>query len=179
MAGAIVNAREMMLFFYDEKYLAGLGVFIVHLVVDMLRFAIISLILSAKGKTKTLMVYSVIALGANLVLNVLAYLAFGVIGPAVTTLIVTAGLMFAMLAIGAREIGARLRDLFNWKEVVLLLSELLVLGGAAYGLKLPLYRWISSYVVILFVVYGLFAGAMLLLNRKRLIDCLKSINRLK
>lgn len=179
IVGAIVNAREMMLFLYDEKYLDGLNIFIIYLVVDMLRFANTSLILSAKGKTKMLMICSVIALGANLVLNVLAYQVFGIIGPAFTTLLVTFCLMVAMLTLGAKEIHVRLWDLFDWQEIILLFGTLLILGSVAYGFKLLLYRWTNSYLIILFLVYGVFLCSAVLLNRVRLIQCLKSINRLK
>lgn len=179
VAGAIVNAKEMMLFFYDEKYLPGLGVFIVYLFVDMMRFANTSLVLSAKGKTGTLMICSLIALGANAVLNVLAFRAFGLIGPAITTLIVTVGLMAAMLIISAREIGSSFRALFNWKEIVLEAAELAVVGALAYGLKLLLYRVFTSYLPVLILTYAFFGGVMLLLSGRRMLTCLKDINRVK
>ncbi len=35
VVGAIVNARELMLFLYDEKYLSGLSVFVLYLFVDL------------------------------------------------------------------------------------------------------------------------------------------------
>ena len=57
--------------------------------------------------------------------------------------------------------------------------ELGAVGAAAYLLKPLLYAWTDSYVVVLILVYGLFAGTMVLLNKNRLLDCLRTINRLK
>ena len=37
VVAAIVNARELMLFLYDEKYLSGLSVFVLYLFVDLIR----------------------------------------------------------------------------------------------------------------------------------------------
>lgn len=179
VTGAIVNAKEMMLFFYDEKYLPGLGVFILYLFVDMIKFANASLVLSAKGRTKTLMTCSLIALGANLVLNIAAFHLFGIIGPAITTLVVTFGLMVTLVTISAREIHTTIWRLFNWKEVGLIVLELCAVGAGSYGLKLLLYRWISSFVLVLILTYGFFLAVMLLLNYKRIFRCLKEINALK
>ncbi len=179
VAGAIINAKEMMLFFYDEKYLPALGVFIVYLLVDFTRFANTSLILSAKGKTRVLMKWSVLSLAANLVLNVIAYMAFGVIGPALTTLLITIILIIIYLTISAKEIDTCFVQLFDWREMSLETVEIVVLGGAAYAIKRLLYTWSLSYIVILILVYGFFVGAMFLLNKKRLQDCLRTINRLK
>ncbi len=179
VTGAIINAKELMIFLYDEKYLPGLGVFIVYLFTDMMRFANTSLILSAKGKTKTLMFWSIISLGANFVLNIIAFLAFGIIGPAFTTLILTIGLMIIFLAMSAKEIDSTFFALFDWKEVLLELFKLVIVGGVAYILKLYITSMIDSYLVRLAIIYGMFTGFMLLLNRKRLIACLRTINQLK
>lgn len=177
VAGAIVNAPEMMKFFYDEKYLPGLPVFVVYLVVDMMRFANTSLVLSAKGKTRTLMTCSLVALGANAILNVLTFRLFGIIGPAITTLAVTVALMTTLLILSAKEIGTSFFALFDWREIAVEVAELAVVAALAYGLKLLLYKVISSYVVVLILAYGVFLGVMFLLSKKRIWNCLEEINR--
>lgn len=179
VAGAIVNAKEMMLFFYDEKYLPGLNVFIIYLFVDMMRFANTSLILSAKGKTKKLMKWSIIALIANTILNVLAFKVLGVIGPAITTLIITIGLMCIYLIISSKEIDTSVISLFDWTEIFIEVIELIVIGTVFYFGKNALYLLCDSYLFVFLVTYALFLCVMLILNRKRLIDALKTINQMK
>lgn len=179
VAGAIVNAKEMMLFFYDEKYLPGLTVFIIYLVVDMVRFANTSLILSAKGKTKTLMQWSIIALIVNLVFNVAAFKVLGVIGPAIITLAITVLLMMIYLHISAKEIKTTLVNLFDWKELFIEIGQLLFVGWLAYFGKRLLNTCIKSYYLVLIIDYGVFIAVMLYINRNRIMDCLREINRLK
>ena len=179
VTGAIVNAKEMMLFFYDEKYLPGLAVFIIYLFVDMMRFANTSLILSAKGKTRTLMKWSIIALALNLVFNVVAFKVFGVVGPAIVTLAITVILMVIYLHISAKEINTTVVHLFDWKELCIVIIQLLVVGGLAYFGKHLLNTWIESYCLVLFIDYGLLIMAMLLINKRRIMGCLRDINKLR
>lgn len=179
VSGSIVNAKETMLFFYDTKYLSGLSVFIIYLFVDMIKFANVSLILSAKGKTKTLMKWSVISLIVNAILNVLAYLAFGIVGPAITTLVITILLMVIYLSISAREIDTSFIKLFDLKEVTIEIVQLIIVGIVSYAIKIMLRSLFNSYVIVLVLTYGIFVGCMLLLNKRRLISCLKTINTMK
>ena len=179
VVGAIVNAKEMMLLLYDKKYLSGLSVFVVYLFVDMFRFANMSLILAAKGKTKTLLKWSLISLVVNAALNVVTYLTVGIIGPALSTLVVTIGLMLIYLSISAKEISTSIKELFDWREVITEIVQLLVIGSIALVIKKLLYMFISSYVIVLLLNYVMFCGVMMLLNKPRLADCLKIINQLK
>ena len=111
--GVVVNAKEAMLFLYDPKYLPGLSVFIVYLFVDMIKFANTSLILTAKGKSKTLMICSLSALGANFILNIILFKLLGILGPAIATLIITFGLVTVLLVLGGKEIQTSIFGLFN------------------------------------------------------------------
>ncbi|KLU66122.1 polysaccharide biosynthesis protein [Desulfosporosinus acididurans] len=179
VAGAIVVAKELMLFFYDKKYLPGLSVFIIYRFVDMTRFANTSLVLAAKGKTKILMYCSLISLGAHLVFNVISFKMFGMIGPAITTLAFTLCLTLALVVLGAREINTNIVKLFNLKEVSLIVVELLAIGGICYTLKMFLYSVISSSIIVLMLIYCTFILIMLALNWKRIFECLHIISVLK
>ena len=52
--GCITVAKQAVLLLYGSKYLSGIAVFIVYVVVDMINFINYSLVLAAKGKTKIL-----------------------------------------------------------------------------------------------------------------------------
>lgn len=177
--GAVIVAKELMIFLYDAKYLPGLGVFIIYLFVDMIKFANTSLILTARGKTRTLMICSLVSLVLNFALSIIAYKVFGMIGPAVTTLVITFGLTIVLLLIGAREIHSNFFTLFEWRDMLVVILELLIVGTVTYIVKIALYRVILSSTVVLVMTYALFICVMLLLNKKRILSSLRAINKLK
>ena len=84
-----------------------------------------------------------------------------------------------MLYFSAKELHCKITHLFNFKEMALVVGEILLVGSACYGLKLWLDSLNLHYVAILFIVYGIYAGIMLALNYKKLLACLKEINRMK
>lgn len=177
--GAVILASDVIRFLYDEKYLPGLGVFVAYLFVDMFKFANTSLILVAKGKTRLLMIASISALGANLLLNIPAYLAWGMIGPAITTIIITFVLVIVLLSISAHQLGNNFFQLFRWKEMLLVITELLLVGAGIFMLRNLIGNYIQSTTLLLILCYGLYLAILLALNGKRILNCLKEINRLK
>lgn len=177
--GAVVLSADVMRFLYDEKYLPGLGVFVIYLFVDMFKFANTSLVLVARGKTRLLMVASIGALAANLILNIPAYLAWGIVGPAITTIAVTFVLVIVLLSISARQLQSSFFRLFRWREMLLVTAELLLVGAGTFALRSLLGNWISSTTVLLVLCYGLYLLVLLALNGKRILHCLREINRLK
>ena len=177
--GVVINAREAMLFLYDPKYLPGLSVFVVYLFVDMIKFANTSLILTAKGKSKVLMLCSIGALVANFALNIIMFMLFGMIGPAIATLIITFGLVIVLLSIGGKEIKTNIFHLFNWKEMGIVGVQMVLVGIICYCIKHTLYYITDSYIVVLIISYGLYFCLMAILNKKRIIDCFKTINQMK
>lgn len=86
-AGAIVCAKELLLFLYSDKYIAGLNIFIIYLIVEMFRFTYFGIILSATGHTKYILNSSIISFVTNVILNIIFYKIFGIIGPAIASLI--------------------------------------------------------------------------------------------
>lgn len=177
--GAVVLSSDVIRFLYDEKYLPGLGVFVVYLFVDMFKFANTSLILVAKGKTRLLMMASISALGVNLLLNIPAYLVWGIIGPAITTIIITFVLVIVLLSISAHQLQSDFFQLFRWKEMLLVITELLLVGAGTFTLRVLLGTYIQSTTLLLILCYGLYLAILLALNGKRILNCLKEINRLK
>ena len=175
----IINAKEAMLILYDPKYLPGLAVFIIYLIVDMVTFATTPLILVSKGKSKILMLCTLGALTANLVLNVITFQFWGIIGPAISTLVATLGLAVTLLLIDGKMIKTSLLKLFDWKEMCIVLLEIILVGGAAYALKQFLYRFFDSPVLIVVITASVYFAGVLVLNRKRLISCFKQINKAK
>lgn len=177
--GAIIVAPELISFLYDKKYLPGLWVFIVFIVVAMVRFANISIILSAKGETVLLMVYSASALVTNLIFSILFFHIWGIIGPAISTLLVTLSVNVLILLNGAKILRSSISNLINFKEMGSFLLELIVIGIFIYGVRLFLINHGVNSLLVLFISYGLFLLGVGLLNAKKIIYLLKELNKIK
>lgn len=177
--GAIINAKEVMLVLYDAKYLPGLGVFIVYLLEDAIKFANTSLLLVAKGKTKVLMFVSLISLVANFFMSIFAYHMFGMLGPAIATFISTLIMTIVLLIIGAKEIDSSFKLLFDFKEIVIICIKLVLIGALSFGINYLVKSFTDSSFLILIASYGFFVVASLLGNQKIIRTCIKSLNSFK
>lgn len=173
---ALTVAPQLMELLYSAKYLGGLTVFILYILVDMLRFTNITLILSAAGRTKKLMFLGVGAFLVNLVLNVVLYRRIGVPGPAVATLLTTLGLGLCVIWCGAKELNTNIFSFFDGKYILIFALESLVATLLLYQVQ----RWLVSrgmgYLLILVLVAGVYGALMLLLHGKRLMRALKQVN---
>lgn len=174
---ALAASPQLMELLYSEKYAAGLPVFCIYILVDLLRFTNITLVLAAAGQTARLMCYSVGSLGMNVVLNYVFYCWFGVAGPALATLLTTMLLGIAILGSGSRVLDMKLRELFDGKFLLLFALESLILTMVLYGVQTRLERAGFPYFVILVLICGIYGGVMLLLHGKRLLRDLKQVNR--
>ena len=177
--GAIICAKDLMLILYDAKYIAGVGIFIVYIAVDMLRFANIAIIFRAKNKTFSLMMYSIGMLFCNFILNIVLLKMFGMIGPAIATLIVTLGMNLMMLIQGSHLIETKVHILINFKEMGIAVLGMLGAGCVSLVIKHYISPYISSHVIMFIIVYGTYAIIVFALNIKKVIRLLKSINRVK
>lgn len=173
---ALAAAPQLMELLYSSKYLGGEVIFCIYILVDLLRFTNITMILAAAGKTKKLMFFSVCALGANVILNVLLFFALGITGPAIATLITTFGLGMAILYSGAKELNTTVRELFDGKYLLIFAAE----SFAALALFSRIRQWLAGlglhYILVLLLVCGAYGLLMLLLHGKRLLRALKAVN---
>lgn len=174
----LAAAPQVMCLLYSEKYLPGLPVFCIYILVDLLRFTTITLILSASGKTVKLFLLGLGTLVANLCLNFLLYHLLGVVGPAIATLAVTAGLGLLILFFSARELGCGLSGLFDLKYFFLFVGENLLALPLFWLLARQLEHWGLHYMLIFLLVCGLYCALMLLLHLKRLLSTFRQVNRL-
>lgn len=177
--GAVVCSKELMLILYDEKYLTGLGIFIVYILVDMIRFANVSLILTAKRKTKELMVYSIVTLALNFVLNIIFFKLFGLIGPAIATLVVTFGMNCVMLLRGSQIIHSKITQIIDFKDMLKLIVQMLVAAAVAIVIKHFCSSAELNYIITFVLSYGTYAVIIGLLNFKKVLRLFKEINKVK
>lgn len=178
-AGAICVAPELMKFLYTEKYLSGIYIFIIYILVDIFSVLNITLILSAAGKTKKIMFVSLGVFGLNIALNFAFFFMFGIIGPALATLIVTIVQGVIILSLASKIIGVTKFKMFDFKYLIVFLIELGVFGILMYALRNVLVKYNVPYMVVLISVYGLFCLILGLLNYKRIFKNLHTINECK
>ena len=173
---AIACSQDLLLLLYSEKYYAGLPIFIVYQFVSFLRFTYYGLILSAFGKTRVIMMTSVVSLVCNFVLNYLLFLQMGIIGPAIATLITVLLSAVIQMLYSCKLLNCRLRDIFDLKHVAVLLFEMLCIGSLVVWGRGYL---TSMHYVARLMICGLSMGALMgLLNWKRIKGLLVEINHL-
>ncbi len=173
---ALAAAPQLMKLLYSNKYMSGLTIFCIYILVDMLQFTNTTLILTAAGKTKVLMLLAGCMLVLNAVLNAILYKSMGMVGPALATLVVTLITGAVMLKLGAKELETKVRKFFDLKFLGIFILE----NALLLMILIPLQKILSGYSVYymftLFIVAFVYCGASLLINGKRIIKLLKSIN---
>lgn len=175
--GAMVASRDLMSILYDEKYLVGVVIFVIYIFIDMIRFANVSLIFSAKGKTRELLLYSCIALCANTILNIIMYNIFGLLGPAIATIIVMVCINSIMLVRSSKLIEANIFFVINMRQMFILFVEICIVGIIVLIVRknltgMPLLiRFGISYVLFVFPIF--------VLNYNSILHNLKELNSIK
>lgn len=175
----MILSKEMVLFLYGEKYLSGQTIFILYTIVDMIKFANMSIVLSASGKTKTLMICSLVSLVANAGCNVLFYHIFGFIGPAIATVFVTVVLTTVLAEMSAKSLETSVWKLVDWKDFFAFVIELSVVGAICFIAKRALEAVAASTIIILCVLGGAYVAGIFCLNKKKILSAMKEINTLQ
>lgn len=173
---ALAAAPQLMELLYSRKYLTGLTVFCIYILVDLFRFTNITLILSAAGRTARLMVVGIGTLAVNAGLNVLLYKLLGLSGPAWATLITTLLTGVVMLSLGARELDAAWKDFFDGRFLLRFGAGSFLVTAIFAGFR----QWLTAagmpWFWTLLLVGGGCCGCLLLGSGKRLLQALKGIN---
>lgn len=175
---ALSVSPQLMRLLYTEKYLAGLSVFVIYILVDMIKFTNITLLLSASGRTKQLMALAVGALVANLVLNLALFHVLGLIGPAIATLIVTLGTGIAMLHVAAKGLGAGVKAFFDLRYLARLAAESVAAVAAFCFVRTGLEQLNLPYLAVMILTGGACFLVLGALNGKRFARNLRQVNQM-
>ncbi len=172
----LIAPSTMISFLYDEKYVVGLPIFVLYIFDSMLRFASMHLILVSAGKSKNIMIYSIVALGINFVLNIALYALFGLIGPAISTLV--SALVYTLLIMNrtVKLLDTRWRDVFDLKDVAWFITSLALLWAAMFALNLLLVHLGLHAYVSMIVCMAIFGLSALAIHFKKIAAVLKTIN---
>ncbi|MCD8340931.1 MAG: oligosaccharide flippase family protein [Clostridiales bacterium] len=176
VCAALVVSPQLMELLYTEKYLSGYSIFVVYIAVDFVRVTNITLVLSAAGRTKPLMLLAIGSAAANLALDVLLFSCLGTIGPAVATLAVTGVTGLLMMHLSAKELGGSTFDLFDAPFLARFAAANGVLSALLLALRVRMEQagvsdWLT--LLLLCAAYGL---AMCALYGRRLLRDLRDIS---
>ena len=174
---AIVMAREIILLLYGEHYVSGILVFVLYTVVEMMKFASMTLVLSAAGRTKTLMFISFGTVIANLILDMVLYQIIGFIGPAVATALISIIGAAIILSLSAHEIHCDLCQLFDLKEAGVFLFQLLLLLVLSSAAKTVLRETGVHYILVVGLLGVCLCGIIIILQKNNLAEAIKVINQ--
>lgn len=172
-------SKEVILFLYGGSYLEGQYVFLLYMIVSTLRFANLSLVLSANGETQRLMVISILELISNVFMNITFYYFIGFIGPAIATVIITAATTVVLLKRSIAILHTNVSYIFDFKKLMFYSAELLVV--------VPVFRMLANYmevigiptIGIIILAGGGICGIIFIMNIKSIVYLMKKINQLR
>ena len=116
--GVFSVSRQSLIFLYSEKYVGGIWVFIIYILVDIVSFAYPGMLLTISGRSKELLVHSLIMLIINVGLNIVFLKLFGIIGPALATLIVQMGGLIVQTFRGLKINSLFVSDCIPFKDIL-------------------------------------------------------------
>lgn len=157
--GMYVFAPDCLRVLYSEKYVLGANIFRVYCLVLLMRATYFGIVLNSSGHSKLIFYSALAALGLNCILNYLFYRLFGIIGPAIATLISQVVINAFQLGYSGRILGVRIKDIFPWRDLGIILVVNVILGVGFYFVKLALP--IDSYIgtemesISLAIVWGI------------------------
>lgn len=125
-------AEPIFYILYGSKYLAAVPYFKVYLLILPLRIASFGLIFMALGKTRRVMLNSILTLAANLMLNIILVRQMGMMGAAVATVIVTWMSVGIYLWWMKTQLKLKLGDFFAPWQVTKTAAAALIAGLLAY-----------------------------------------------
>ena len=172
----LVAPKSIISFLYADIYVSGTAVFVLYIFYSMLRFASIHLILTAAGKSKRVMMYSIVSLILNLILNVLFYHMWGMIGPAISTLIVAVIYMTLILGDTIKILQAKVKDVFDFKDLLWFALSLLIVWFAAFILNHLLVNLGVHIYLSMIICMGFFGIVVFVVHFKKIFGVLKKIN---
>ena len=175
----MILSDEVILLLYGSKYLYGKNIFLLYTMVDMIKFANMSIVLSASGRTMSLMVCSLLSLLGNIVCNILFLQLFGFVGPALATVFITFLLTFVLTEMSANALKTSIWRLIEWKEFLVFVGNLVIVGFICYTLKKYFITIGIDSTPRLFLIGTLNIISITLMNKYNIIKSIKEINALK
>ena len=118
--GLLAFPSDAISLLYSDKYVAGQNIFMVFCIVSIFRSVYWGIILNCTGNTRYILFSSLFSLGLNIVLDLVLYNIFGVIGCAFATLISSLMMNVFQLMFTKKIIGIPISKLIPWKKIMII-----------------------------------------------------------
>lgn len=150
--GCFTFSEDVVKILYGEQYVAGKWVFGLYSLYLVLRCTYYGMVLNSVGKTNFIFWSSIGTLTSNAVLNVVFFFAlkpFGsevqMVSPALATLISTIAMGMIQLAVTAKYLKVKFREIFPWFEALKILLFNSAFGVVFYMIKqlIPLQNYLT------------------------------------
>ncbi len=160
-------AGELMLFFYGKTYIEAAIYFRIYLFILPLRTATHALIFQAYGRTKIVMLDSLIMLGSNAILNFILIRRLGMKGAAIATVIVSWQMALIYLWQMKHYLKVKINRFFPWLKMlfsfaVAILPALMILPFIKL-IEIPFLR-MTVFGTIYMAIYYFIARALKLIR---------------
>ncbi len=155
---ALVLAEDVVVLLFGQQYLAAVLPFQIYTCILLLRMAQYGSMLQTFGDTRTILVLTLLGLGANLVLNIPLTLLLGISGTALATLLSMMLVVFLYLRRIAHHLESSLTNVVPLRHYLQVLLLSVVLAAGAYAL-----RWIGLVGLSRPAALAITAGAFVVL----------------
>lgn len=153
--GCFVYAEDVINILYGSKYIEGAWVFRIYSLHLLMRCTYYGMVLNSIGKTGFIFWCSIGALASNTILNIILFKVFAIfdqsmIAPAVATLISTTAMALLQLAVTAKSLNVKFREVFPWKESAFILLVNIAFGVVFWLIKelSPMDKWFGSMTLL-------------------------------
>lgn len=132
----VVFAPQIVTFLYSSKYLPGVNVFIVYSIILLWRTTYFGMVLNAVGKTKMILWSSILALILNVLLNIVFYMIWGFIGPAIASFVSIGVVDLAQLLYTCKVVQVPFSKIFPWKQLGIIIVINMIMGFLVYRITM-------------------------------------------
>lgn len=170
---------ECVSILYGDNYVSGWPIFTMYLVTYATTFFSSTIVLTASGKTRIIMMIAVASLAGNAVLCLGFSLMFGIFGAAAASICVNFVTALVMLKKSCECLKGGLRYTADFSSMTKTLLLLIGLTAPAFLLKVCLGVLGLHEVPLAAIVAVAYLGCFYLVERNNVVALLRSINRMK
>lgn len=179
VGAAVVSAPSLMAVLYGDKYVIGLDVFVVYLLVTLVRFVNLALLFNAAGKSLIILAISLGALLANVVLSICLFYCFGIVGCAIATLIISVVVNVLMMYKSKEILGTSAFNLIEWRTVGRVFVYALLIGFGSWWFCLFMENNHFSHFLSMMLTSVIYIGILIFFIKKKLMSDIRLLNKFK
>ena len=173
-----VFAPQVISVLYSNKFLSGVWVFRIYLLVLLFRLTYYGMILNAQGSTKIILVCSLISIAINIILCYVFFNIMGVIGPALATVIAVASMNIYQLYRTKKSLGVPFAAIYPVSSILRILVLNIVISVFFFGAQQLAFKFIPLNQNLITIFLGaIWAAVYFIIVRKKFFSIWRKLNR--